>query len=135
MEGDIIIVREGGGAGKAGIVAKGDKFSLGQRVMMLRPDRSQIDPSYLLYHWLSPLIQEDEIEIRITGSAAPHLNIGAIKHFPLRLPSLDRQREVVAYLDGIREREEELQRSQSQALAELEAVVPSVLNQAFNGRA
>jgi type I restriction enzyme S subunit len=34
---DIVLVREGGGTGKCAIVRPGQKFSLGQRVMMLRP--------------------------------------------------------------------------------------------------
>ena len=36
---DIILVREGGGTGKAGMVQEGDRCSLGQRVMMLRRPR------------------------------------------------------------------------------------------------
>jgi len=35
--GDIVFVREGGGTGKAALVREGDRFSLGQRVMLLRP--------------------------------------------------------------------------------------------------
>jgi type I restriction enzyme S subunit len=38
---DIVLVREGGGTGKAAIVEAGQRFSLGQRVMMLRPDKTQ----------------------------------------------------------------------------------------------
>ena len=99
--GDIVVVREGGGTGKAGIVEEGQRFSLGQRVMMLRPDREKIEPKFLLYQWLSPLVLEDQIMGRMKGSASPHLNIGAAKVFKLRLPSLDTQRRVVAFLESV----------------------------------
>jgi hypothetical protein len=79
--GDIVVVREGGGTGKAGIVEERQRFSLGQRVMMFRPDRDKIEPRYLLRYWLSPLIYEEQIANRMLGSASPHLNIGAAKTF------------------------------------------------------
>ena len=47
--GDIIIVREGGGTGKAGIVQEGQKLSLGQRVMQVRLAREQVLPTFFLY--------------------------------------------------------------------------------------
>src|SRR5205823_1919579 len=51
---DIVLVREGGGTGKAAIVKEGQRFSLGQRVMMIRPDKSQVLPKFFLYQLLSP---------------------------------------------------------------------------------
>ncbi len=131
--GDIVVVREGGGTGKAGIVEKGQRFSLGQRVMMLRPDRDKIDPRFLLYHWLSPLIYEDHIMSRMMGSASPHLNIGAAKQFPIRLPPLSQQRQLVAYLDGLQEKSDELQRNQAEVAEELQAMLPAILDRAFRG--
>jgi type I restriction enzyme S subunit len=131
--GDIVVVREGGGTGKAGIVEKGQRFSLGQRVMMLRPDPSKIEPMYLLYHWLSPLIYEDQIMSRMMGSASPHLNIGAAKKFPIRLPPLSRQRQIVTYLDRIQAKSDELRHNQVAAAEELDAMLPAILDRAFRG--
>jgi type I restriction enzyme S subunit len=129
--GDIVVVREGGGTGKAGIVEKGQRFSLGQRVMLLRPNRDRVEPKYLLYHWLSPLIYEDQIISRMKGSASPHLNIGAAKRFAIRLPSMNQQRQVVAYLDKLQAHLEEIRRQQDRAGEEIQAMLPAVLDQAF----
>lgn len=131
--GDIVVVREGGGTGKAGMVEEGQQFSLGQRVMMFRPNQDKVEPKFLLYQWLSPLIFDDQIIGRMKGSASPHLNIGAAREFKLRVPSLERQRKVVSYLDQFRERFDRVEQHKLATVAELEAMIPAILNRAFRG--
>lgn len=131
--GDIVLVREGGGTGKAGLVEQGQRLSLGQRVMQLRPNRDVVEPRYLLHHWLSPVVQEDQIKERMKGSASPHLNIRAIRRFELALPPLDEQRRVVAYLDGLQAKGDRLKALQQKTAAELDALLPSILDKAFKG--
>lgn len=129
--GDIVVVREGGGTGKAGIVLPGQRFSLGQRVMMLRPDPNRIDPQYLLYYWLSPLVFDDHIVGRMKGSASPHLNIGAAREFPIRIPALSRQRQIVEYLDKVQARLRRLNDGQDVISQEIDALLPAILDRAF----
>jgi type I restriction enzyme S subunit len=133
VPGDIIIVREGGGTGKAGIVEEGQKMSLGQRVMQVRPDSRKILPHFLLYQWLSPIIQQDHIVPLSKGSASPHLNIGAIRKFPIMLPSIEEQHSIVAYLDNLHAKVDSLKRLQTETSAELDAMLPSILDKAFRG--
>ena len=99
--GDIVLVREGGGAGKAGLINDGQRLSLGQRVMLLRPDGTKILPRFLLLQWLSPLIQDDQIGPRLKGSASPHLNIGALKRFRVVCPDIEDQQAVVDRLESL----------------------------------
>jgi type I restriction enzyme S subunit len=133
IPGDIIIVREGGRTGKAGIVEEGQKMSLGQRVMQVRPDSRKILPQFLLYQWLSPIIQQDHIVPLSKGSASPHLNIGAIRKFPIMLPSIEEQHSIVAYLDNLQAKVDSLKRLQFETATELGAMLPSILDKAFNG--
>jgi type I restriction enzyme, S subunit len=88
----------------------------------------------LLYHWLSPLIYEDQITNQMMGPASPHLNIGAAKSFRVRLPSLNLQRQVVTYLDRLQKKSEELGRQQEGATTELDAMLPAILDWAFRGK-
>jgi len=134
VPGDIIIVREGGGTGKAGIVEEGQKMSLGQRVMQVRPDSRKILPQFLLYQWLSPVIQQDHIVPLSKGSASPHLNIGAIRKFPIMLPSIEEQRGIVAYLDNLNAKVDSLKHLQTKTAAELNAMLPSILDKAFKAQ-
>ena len=130
---DIVLVREGGGTGKAAIVKERQRFSLGQRVMMLRPDQEKVYPSFLLYQILSPTIYEDQILPLSKGSASPHLNIGALRKFKFLLPSLTEQLRIVAYLDGLQAKVDALKKFQAETAAELDALLPSILDRAFRG--
>lgn len=130
---DIVLVREGGGTGKCALVLPDQKFSLGQRVMMLRPDQSRILPNFFLHQLLSPVIQEDHIQVLSKGSASPHLNIGALRRFPIVLPSLDHQRTIVAELDALQTKVEAVKALQASTAAELDAMLPAILDKAFKG--
>jgi type I restriction enzyme, S subunit len=130
---DIVLVREGGGTGKCALVSPGQRFSLGQRVMMLRPNLQKILPRFFLHQLLSPLVQEEQIQPLSMGSASPHLNIGTLKRFSIRLPSLLKQACIVAYLDGLQAKIEAVKCLQAKTAAELDALLPAILDRAFKG--
>ena len=131
---DIVLVREGGGTGKCAIVLPDQRFSLGQRVMMLRPNTDRVLPKYVLHQLLSPVIQEDHIRPLSKGSASPHLNIGALRQFPFVLPPPDLQQGVVAELDELQAKIAAIAELQSATAAELQAMLPAILDQAFLGQ-
>jgi type I restriction enzyme S subunit len=130
---DIVLVREGGGTGKCALVLPGQRFSLGQRVMMLRPDQAHILPRFFLYQLLSPVIQEDYIQPLAKGSASPHLNIGSLRQFPLVLPSIDDQRSIISKLDALDAKFRAVMALQLATSEELDAMLPAILYKAFNG--
>ena len=130
---DIVFVREGGGTGKCALVLSGQRFSLGQRVMMLRPNRRLVEPRFFLYQLLSPLVQEDQITPLSKGSASPHLNIGALRRFRFRLPSLVEQRRIAACVEGTLAEVDALRYLQTHTAAELNALLPAILDKAFKG--
>ena len=130
---DIVLVREGGGTGKCALVGPGQRFSLGQRVMMLRPAPAVILPRYFLHQLLSPLLQEDQILPLSKGSASPHLNIGVLRKFSLRLPTLNDQHRIVEKLDGLSAHLNDVRQLHAEAAAELDALLPAVLDRAFKG--
>jgi type I restriction enzyme S subunit len=130
---DIVLVREGGGTGKAAIVGDGQRFSLGQRVMMIRPDQNKVVPKFMLYQILSPTIYEEQIVELTKGSASPHLNIGALRKFRFHLPSLGEQRRIVAYLDDLQAKVDSVRKLQEETAKELNALIPSILSKAFAG--
>jgi type I restriction enzyme S subunit len=130
---DIVLVREGGGTGKCAVVQRGQRFSLGQRVMMLRPNTERILPRFFLHQLLSPQIQEEQIAPLSKGSASPHLNIGALRRFNLILPPLAEQRRIVAELDALQAEVDALKRLQAETAAELDALLPALLDRAFKG--
>jgi type I restriction enzyme S subunit len=130
---DIVLVREGGGTGKCAIVLPEQRLSLGQRVMMLRPDATKIAPRFLLHQLLSPVIRQDHIQRLSKGSASPHLNIGALRKFPLKVPPLDQQHHIVSELDSLQAQVDAVKSLQNQTAAELDAMLPAILDKAFRG--
>jgi len=131
--GDMVLVREGGGTGKCSLVEPDQRFSLGQRVMMLRPNTKRILPRFFLHQLLSPLVQEEQIVPLSKGSASPHLNIGALRRFTLKLPSLGEQRRIAAELEAVQSEIDGLKRLQAETATELDALLPSILDEAFKG--
>ena len=83
-EKDIILAREAP-IGNAAIIPKNLKVCLGQRTVLIRPNKKKVFPEYLLY-----LLIGDEIQNRIlsisSGATVPHLNMEDIRN--LNLPSL-----------------------------------------------
>ncbi len=130
---DVVFVREGGGTGKCALVQPGQQFSLGQRVMILRPKQQIVDPRFFVYQILSPVVRDDQIGPLSKGSASPHLNIGTLRHFKFLLPPLSVQRQIVAELDALQVEVDKLKRLQSETAAELNALLPAILDRAFKG--
>jgi type I restriction enzyme S subunit len=100
--------------------------------MMLRPNPERILPRFFLHQLLSPLVQE-EIRVLCKGSASPHLNIGVLKRFALRVPALPEQGRIVAYLDDLQKKADALKTLQAGTSTELDALMPSILDKAFRG--
>lgn len=63
----------------------------------------------------------------------PKLNRKQLFAFGLYYPTLNKQRRIVAYLDGLQAQVDRLKVLQAQTAAELEALLPSILDQAFKG--
>jgi len=130
---DVVLVREGGGTGKCALVLAEHRFSLGQRVMMLRPDQDKVLPKFMLFQLLSPTIQEDHIQPLSKGSASPHLNIGSLRQFPFFLPSVQEQAQIVSDFEELQAKLDAVKALQDETAAEMEAILPAILDKAFKG--
>ena len=95
-------------------------------------NKPEILPKFLLYQFLSPYFVNQAIEA-VTGGHYPALNDKAINSLQVILPPLDEQRRIVAYLDSVQARLASLRELQSQTGEELDALLPSVLDKAFQG--
>lgn len=77
QEGDLILAREAP-IGNVAIIPPNLQVCLGQRTVLIRPDRCKVDPIYLTY-----LLLGDEIQGRIhsmsNGATVHHLNMKDIR--------------------------------------------------------
>ncbi len=66
------------------------------------------------------------------GFRLTELNLADLKRVPVPLPSLPEQRLIVDYLERLQFKVESLNRLQTETAAELDALLPSILDKAFN---
>ena len=94
-EGDIIISREAP-MGIVGIVPKGLKCCLGQRLVLLKVDKSKCEPFYLLSVLMSDFVQTQFRRANATGSIVSNLCIPDLEE--IIIPMLDAGQDKVANL-------------------------------------
>ena len=99
-ESDIIISREAP-MGVVGIVPKGFKCCLGQRLVLLKIDKSKCIPKYLLYSLMSEYVQLQIRRINRTGSIVSNLNISSLKELKILLHNFEGQRKIANILSAI----------------------------------
>ena len=87
---DLILAREAP-AGNVAIIKNGEKVCLGQRTVLIRPDKSKVYPDFLVYYILAPQ-QQYELLGTANGATVAHVNIPVIKSLPVELPSLEAQK-------------------------------------------
>jgi type I restriction enzyme, S subunit len=131
--GDVLYSREGGILGIACIFPDGFKACLGQRMMQFRLDSDIVLPQYFTAVLNSPLILS-EVKRLTGGAAAPHLNIRDIRAFPISLPPILEQYEIINKLEVISAETRRLESIYLQKLTALDALKKSLLDQAFSGQ-
>ena len=111
--GDIVYGREGT-FGNAAILPEGYKFCLGQRVMLLRPDRSKCTSEYLLHAVISDDVYRQAVG-KNNASTVAHVNVKDVKQFRIPLPSFDKQNQFARFVKQVDKSKFEVQRSLDEA--------------------
>ena len=113
--------------------APNKKFSLAQRIMILRPFEDIIKPEFLLYQIQAGSFQE-RLRISETGSVVKGISSRNFKPFPIIIPPLPEQHRIVAKIEELFTKLDagvnELHKAQSQ----LKRYRQSVLKSAFEGK-
>jgi len=132
-ENDILLVKDGAGIGKIGIVKNLSKpATVNSSLLVIRPHKAFL-PKFLFYFFKGPNLQKIARE-RITGSATPHLFQKDIKKFILSLAPLEEQKQIVSQLDDSFSKIGNTQNIVNSSLQTLETMRMSVLKQAFEGK-
>jgi type I restriction enzyme S subunit len=103
-------------------------------LIRLRPNPEIINYRFLELALSSPYSQEHLVH-RKTGLADAQVNISQaiLRATPIAYPSLREQQRTVEYLDEVQQRTQSLHEVQAQVAAELDALLPAVLDRAFKG--
>ena len=68
-----------------------------------------------------------------TQTTQPNINLGNLNRLKVRVPPLPEQRRIVAELDALQAEVDDLKRLQARTAAELDALLPAILDKAFKG--
>lgn len=93
---DLILAREAP-AGNVAIIKNGEQVCLGQRTVLIRPDKRKVYPDYLVYYILAPQ-QQYELLGTANGATVAHVNIPVIKALPVELPAIEVQQKAADIL-------------------------------------
>jgi type I restriction enzyme S subunit len=131
QEGDLVLTREAP-MGNVCILPSGKQICLTQRLMLLRSDLSFVDPRYVL-HFLNSFQFVDQVSEQCRGLTTPHIRVQDAPFFKVPFAPPSEQRRIVAYLDDLQQKTDSLRVSQAETSAELDALMPSILDKAFRG--
>ncbi len=103
------------------------------KLIRFRVETSRVLPEYVRSVMNSPYGRK-RIEA-FCQTTAGNIGISAsnLNTIPIPLPPLPEQRRIVAYLDDIQTKVDQLKSLQAQTAAELDALLPSILDRAFRG--
>lgn len=90
-------------------------------------------PEFFVSCWNSPTMRRHIMDAAKTTSGIWKINQGHIASFTLPRPPETEQRRVVEYLDGLQASIDRLTSLQHKTSAELDALLPSILDKAFKG--
>lgn len=96
QEDDLIFAREAT-AGNVALIQKGEKVCLGQRTVLIRPNKALVNPAFLTYFLLAPK-QQYNLLSTANGATVAHVNLPTIRNLKLELPSITTQNNIAVIL-------------------------------------
>ena len=95
---DLIFAREAP-AGNVAIIKNGEKFCLGQRTVLIRPNPQYVSPDFLTYFLLAPQ-QQYKLLGTANGATVPHINLPTIRELEINIPPIEIQRRIADILSA-----------------------------------
>ena len=130
--GDVLINLVGASIGRSALVPDDlGEANVNQAVAVITP-KQELDSRFLMLFLISPVAQRILHGGKVE-TARPNISLTDLRNLRVPVPSLDQQHGIVAYLDGLQAQVDELTALQDATQAELDALLPSVLDRAFRG--
>lgn len=131
-KGDILYSAVGATLGIPAIVDSDEEFCFQRHIALLKLDYNQMNSKFL-WHILKSNRLYKAAWAGTTGSAQPTVPLKAIRSLEVPVPSLETQQDAVTHLDDLQSKINTLKQLQSETEAELNALLPSILDKAFKG--
>jgi type I restriction enzyme S subunit len=135
-DGDVFIVRYNGDINR---VAKPAIFNgktdavFPDKLMRLRPRPELMTPDFLVYALGCRRVRQQIEEMGKTTAGQIGVSGADAKAFIVPIPPVSEQYRIVEYLDGLQAKVDSLKHLQTETSAELDALLPAILDRAFRG--
>ncbi len=130
--GDVIFARKGK-VGYARPYPSGLDLAMTHTLCVLKPDRTRLAPSFLLHFARSAGFLDYLQGTMNPNLGVPTLGLNVIREAPMPLPTLGEQRRIVAELDALQAKVDAVKTLHAETAAELDALLPAILDRAFKG--
>jgi type I restriction enzyme S subunit len=132
--GDLLFARSGATLGKVCLVpAKCDGWLMSGHLFRVRFDQGLISSRFAFAALRGARSIHDQVFGQVRGATRPGYNTTLLGNIRLPLPPPPEQRRIVASLDDLQAKVDALKRLQAETAAELDALLPSILDKAFKG--
>lgn len=131
--GDILFARMGT-VGRCCIVPEeAQGWLINYHIIRVALDKLRVEPHYI--YWIIRASTEvvEHLDKKIRGATRQGVNSAIVRALPCRVPPLPEQRRILAYLDDLQAKVDVLKLFQVETAAELDALMPALLDKAFKG--
>jgi type I restriction enzyme, S subunit len=128
---DIVFARTGATTGKSFLIREAPDAVFASYLIRLRV-RNLVTPEYLYRYFQSPSYWA-QITDEKKGTGQPNVNGKKLSEIRVPIPPSEDQRRIVAELDALQAEVDALKRLQAETAAEINALLPSILDKAFKG--
>jgi type I restriction enzyme, S subunit len=132
LQGDELLLRIRGGVGAVAICPRQLIGGNVSREIAVIPLTQRVNPQFAMYLLAAPTNQK-RMAGHVKGTSYVGINLSDVRTLRIPLPPLSEQRRIVAYLDGLQAQVDALKALQAETAAELDALLPSILDKAFKG--
>jgi type I restriction enzyme S subunit len=133
--GDILVNRTNSAelVGKCSVFDLEGEYAFASYLIRLRLDATRAEPRLVASYINSPSGRAYMFSERKQMTGQANVNATKLKALPIALPPLAEQRSIMAYLGDLQDKVDALKGLQATTAAELDAMLPSILDKAFRG--
>jgi type I restriction enzyme S subunit len=124
--GDLLYTRVGS-YGEAAVIERDIEFSIFVSLTLIKT-KDALNPYYLKYYLNSRRLKVLASK-SLSGSGVGNLNVGSVRKFPITLPSLQKQAEIVRFLDNLADNVRELSSIHERKASELLSLKSAIFAQ------
>jgi type I restriction enzyme S subunit len=133
--GDILVNRTNSAelVGKCAVFDTAGDYAFASYLIRLRLDTETAEPQLIASYINSPTGRAYMFSERKQMTGQANVNATKLKALPIALPPLAEQRRIVSELEELWSKVDALRKFHTQTAAEIDALLPSVLDKAFKG--